>query len=194
MSDELAAILDAHETGRVVQDDRGRLSFTAVNRRDAGMVLRLDGFIRKPWRCIASLTNLSCWLTRSGIWAMSIMKGDARIWRRVVTTRPWLFIGVTKTVRLSIWQTPFGASLSSDGSKRERYGKKRETFTPPWASKRESRRARPESQSSQYANAQPQCCSALTGRPKAVQHSYLGERLDRHRPDPGSNYQLLAFS
>ncbi len=28
MSEELVAILDGHETGRVVQDDRGRLSFT----------------------------------------------------------------------------------------------------------------------------------------------------------------------
>jgi serine/threonine-protein kinase HipA len=28
MSEELVALLDGHETGRVVQDDRGRLSFT----------------------------------------------------------------------------------------------------------------------------------------------------------------------
>ncbi len=74
-------------------------SDVAVSRRDAAMVLWPDYVMRKPWCYFARRTNLSCWRTPSGIWAMSILSRDAQIWRSLVTTRHLDFIGDMKPIR-----------------------------------------------------------------------------------------------
>src|SRR5271166_5388312 len=105
-----------------------RNSGGAVSWRDATTVLWPDYVMRKPWCCFASLTNLSCWRTPSGIWAISILSRDAQIWRSLVTTRHLDFIGDMNLIRRWVWRTLFGVSRFSDGSKREHYGKRCATF------------------------------------------------------------------
>ena len=77
-------------------------SSSAVNRRGARMLPRLDNVMRKRSCYIAGLTNLSHWHTPSGIWAMFIVNKDARIWRSLVTTKHLDFIEPMKKVRLWI--------------------------------------------------------------------------------------------